>query len=483
MIGSGLLSFGANIASHGVSHSLRSIHPDGGTSRPSQKEFILQDAELPPRTSDSPLPIDAYYTEHAAAGQNIDDLSQLNQTLVASQYLDMRPTSIPATYYTITALKALGPQYLASYADGFEAFFLSRLNESNLHFEETINYSYIAQKGYQGANMVFRVLTPDLIHQMALISLAEMDLLTDHFGSAEIDQWVTEIKNTNNTDGGFGTYVHPDSTIHETYFAVKALYALNGFQPPDLSPTMAGDVVGFLENSQYGYVEMLPFLEGSISEYDTSDPYYGWESFDVDLQAFRICEFLGVESPSLTSGFLGFVADNNLFIQEDSQWVHNWNSKFGSGGDAWGTAIIGECLRILDAQAQFETEIDQSTNAITTHYRQTGISEGENWIYTRMNERTEIYSQCLILEYLNRTGVGSEVLDANERGGIAQFFGSFIGHDGGCSYVPTDRMSTEGLFHQYLFCETESLTQAQKDGLYSDIYDLYWEDVLNGGYY
>ncbi|QEE16326.2 hypothetical protein DSAG12_02156 [Promethearchaeum syntrophicum] len=387
-----------------------------------------------------------------------------------------RPPSIIATYYVVSTLYDIDPSRLALHADKILDYLTSHYNAQTEVFEENINYTYYNEGYPDGRELLLAPYTPEITHEMALVVLKKCDRLAA-FSGGQVSNWISGIWGTQNVDGGFGSLYSPNSTLLETYYSVEALLALNDFDATIFS-VFQKNVIGNFIASRQRSLEILPFGNGAFSEY-SEDVIVGWEFFYASWLALNTIEMIEGDFSGVKDNFINFVLDNGLNNPSTHCFYSQWNDKASPDIITYyGTAILGDCIRILEAEAQFPDIYNCQNTLISANLLdQTRLDREYNYFYWASDvPGDDLFSQFLIVNYLTNIGVWNLVDESK----YIDYYDSFLTEKGGGTYISNIWNSAKGDYLKFKSLKYAGINESQIfDLVMSRQFATYFGDLRN----
>jgi hypothetical protein len=398
--------------------------------------------------------------------------SNLKDHLQEESIRDNRPTSIIATYWATLLLQNLNESEYQLKKLAISTYVLGRFNPSTNHFEDPVDYSFYNQQYGMGASLLKAPYTPMITHCMGLILLAKMDMFDTISDPSLIGIWETELWTMQNIDYGFGNLHSPNSTIIETYFITLALLALHDFASGVFSPLQQMQIGTYLQRVQRTSDWAFGGI-GAFSEYYENE-FAGWENFLASWYATQIVMNVGINIGAYQQEFLNFLVDNSLFNGQKNCFYAEYNQRLQPQyATYYGTAIIGECVRILGLENQFTNLTDaQNTLVNATRFTQNNIAIGENYFYrSSLTSGNDLFNQYLVVEYLKNAGLLEALNDSQGNlAGLASTCEHFFTSSGGASYVPNSEISAAGEFWRSNYiAQGQNYTSNQINDVFSRI--------------
>jgi hypothetical protein len=386
---------------------------------------------------------------------NTAEITGLTQHLTTENITDSRPSSILATYWATLLMDDLSPTTLTQISAGIESFLLGQYNPTTQQFEEPIQYEFYNTNFGEGASLLKAPYTPEIIHSMAIILLAKLNRLESNFDQPIRDTWATQLLALQNTDFGFGTLHSPNSTLVETYYITYAVSALNNFAFGTFSPVQRQNIANFIAGKQRTSDWAFGGI-GSFGEYDSVDyQFAGWENFMASWYALKTMEITGANTSSLKQPFIDFLTGSNLYNTQKNCFYAEYNQRLQTQiATYYGTAIIGDCLKMLDAESAFPSLTDAKITLLnSTRYNQTSSSTGENYFYrTSQVTSNDLLNQYLAVNYLKKSNLLGNLADENNNlQQLTETCQKFFTAESGASYIPNYEFSPSGEHCRYRF--------------------------------
>lgn len=356
---------------------------------------------------------------------------QLGSTIInflnnASSLKDNRKSSILATYLTISTLLYLNYSLAMQYRESVYQYLLTKM-DANGHFCEDIPYGEYQTAPGSLDDLNFAPYTSNLTHQIALWTLAKLDLLA-RFDLAQITTWIAEINQGKHADGGWGTLRYPNASIVETYYAIGALKGLYATKGMEILASTKQDVEKFLCAHQSKV--SIP-LYGIF--YDNSSVLgTGWTKFLTSWHAVQLIRMIGSDPALYNADFTTFMSypvfnpHSRTFADQVNNLSDRWKRNYG------GTAIIGDCLYGLQLESVYNAELTEATNYL--------LNESSDSAMFRFSNRSYEYdlgNQYWILHYLNQSNQLG-LLSAAKRAYLSEAYQRFFTLDGGASFQSND---------------------------------------------
>jgi hypothetical protein len=401
------------------------IHDEKITEKDTTLHF--PDELVPDPQSDVPVSITFTDLPHVGTRDNHAELNLVGETLITKEFMDSKPTSIPATYFaTMTLYNMEDPAFTAMIPD-LVGYLMGHYNSSSNRFTDAINYSYY--EGRDGTNLLHAPYSPEISHYMAIILLARCGELQNLFSAEELLAFDVAIWNTQNADGGFGDLHDPNSTLLETYFSVYALAAMSDFVFGFLFPAEILAIQQFLRDRQINDIFTGPFSE-------LDEDIFGWTMFLASWLALNTVELMDGDPSEYKDDFISFWQDYDLYNSETHCFYGSFNERIQPDiVYYYGTAIVGDCVRILGVESEFP-DLPQADIVLlnSTRYNQNGIPSGPNFFeITSSMPIDDLLIQFLVTHYLANRGKMDLLKDANNNyQGLSEFFQSYF-VDGGAS--------------------------------------------------
>ncbi len=387
-----------------------------------------------------------------------------------------RPPSIIATYFIVSMLDTIDHSLLLTQADKIFNYLIGNYNPETEMFEDNINYTYYNEHYKDGKNLLLAPYTPEISHEMALVILKKCDRLS-FFSGDQIDNWIFNIRNTQNVDGGFGTLYSPNSTLLETYYAVECMLALNDYDIGIFFTSEKIVIRNFIEGRQRTS-DWAPFGIGAFGEY-SRDVFVGWEFFYASWMALNTIEMIGGDFSGVKDGFIDFIIDNGLNNPSTHCFYGQWNDRMSPHVITYyGTAILGDCIRILNAEAQFPDLIDSQSTMISANIiEKTGLDLDYNYFYWASDvPGDDLFSQYLIVNYLSNTGLWN-LIDEQK---FLDYYLSFITENGGGTYISNIWDSAKGDYLKFNSLKYSGINESQVfEMIMSKRFVSYFGDLRN----
>jgi hypothetical protein len=407
-------------------------------------------------------------------------LNDYQNLLFSEELISDRPSDIMATLWAVLSLKILDPASLSLKKQAIVQFILSKYNETSQHFEADVIYP---TTNWIGENIVLNPYQAHIIHQVAIIILAELGVLSTYFTSLIINNWKAEIWEMKQPDKGFGDSFADNSTITETYFAVYALLALNDFSGLTFSAAAKQDVRDYLL-SRINPVDHW-FMPNAIREYHT-DPVFGFVNYHVVWFFAKIVSMLALNPGLFNVQIKNFLIENDHYNQNLHCFYRHYNDKGWPNNIFYGgTAIWGEILRIMNIEGFFpdlSNAIGVLKNGLRWNIK--NIDYGPNYFQSsnRSDEHRiiSVFIQYLSILYLHNKGE----LPALESQNPAQFaafkstMNRYFTIGGGASYYHPDVPYPLDIFTRYSAADAIDAVSAQftEAELYAKIMTTYGND-------
>jgi hypothetical protein len=388
---------------------------------------------------------------------NSDIINSFYSYLEDDSIIYDRPPSIISTYFIVSILFSIDPDLLLPKANKILDYLSKLYNPETERFEDSLNYTYYNQRYDKGKELLLAPYTPEITHEMALVILKKCDKLSS-FSSAQINRWITDIWSNQNIDGGFGTLFSPNSTILETYYSVECLLTLNDYDNSIFSIFQKNVIENFIESRQRTS-DWATIGIGAFGEY-SEDPLVGWEFFYASWLALNSIEMIGGDFSNVKDDFINFILDNGLNNPVTHCFYSIWNDRAAPDIITYyGTAILGDCIRILDAETQFPDIFDcQSTLISANIMEESGIDLDYNYFYWASDvSGDDLFSQFLIVNYLCKVDLWNMV---NEQEFI-DYYLSFITENGGGVYTSNIWGSAKGDFLKYNSLKYSGINESQ----------------------
>ncbi len=386
-----------------------------------------------------------------------------------------RPPSIISTYFIVSILDSIDNGLLLTHADKITEYLIEQYNPETKMFEDNINYTYYHERFGNGKKLLLAPYSPEITHEMALVIFKKCDKLSV-FPTAQITNWISNIWNKRNVDGGFGTLFAPNSTLLETYYSIESLLALNDYDT-EIFSFIQPEIMEFIESRQRTS-DWTPFGIGAFGEY-SEDIFVGWEFFYASWLALNSIDMIGGDFSNVKDDFINFILDNDLNNPDTHCFYGQWND--WTTPDIityYGTAILGDCIRILDAQAQFPDLSDSQATLISANIiDDTGLDLDYNYFYWASNiPGDDLFSQYLIVNYLSKVGLWN-LVDEDE---FISHYLTFLTENGGATYISNIWDSAKG---DYLKFNSLKYSGISDDEVYALImsrrFATYFGDLRN----
>nr|WP_147664624.1 hypothetical protein [Candidatus Prometheoarchaeum syntrophicum]QEE17739.1 hypothetical protein DSAG12_03577 [Candidatus Prometheoarchaeum syntrophicum] len=387
-----------------------------------------------------------------------------------------RPPSIIATYFIVSMLASIDPTLLLPKTDKILDFLVTRFNPATEKFEENVNYTYYNQLYNDGKDLLLAPYTPEITHEMALVVLAKCNKLST-FSSAQITNWITEIWSHQNIDGGFGTLYSPNSTLLETYYAIESLLALNNLNP-DVFPSIQKNAIQSFIASRQRTGDWATVGIGAFGEY-SEDLMLGWEFFYASWLALNSIEMIEGDVSTVKDDFISFLLDSNLNNPSTHCFYGQWNDKASPDIITYyGTAILGDCIRIVEAEPQFPDIYNAQSTLISANLiENTGLDLEYNYFYWASDvPGDDLFSQFLIVKYLTNLEVWNLVDDQE----FLNYYLSFLTEIGGGTYISNIWNSSKGDYLKFNALKYSGINESQVyDIIMSRKFATYFGDLRN----
>ncbi len=401
----------------------------------------------------APLPLMNIY-------DNSQLLSDVGDKIEGTNALFDRPTSIYSTFYAYITLEKLDQVHFEDRKDDLEQFLLSKYNPTSFHFEEPIDYSMYHE---EGSNLFKTPYTFNITHQMAVILLANIDRLESNFDPLQILAWENEIIDGLNPDGGFGSIFTPSSTLMETFYAIWAVKAMKDYKITAFSPLERGKIQSFIESKQRS-----DMFRGVFNEYDSS-AFHGWDNYFTSWQALKIIDMIDGDFAPVRDSFITFLQTFSVFNPVQSCYYGTFNDRLNSETATYfGTAIIADCIRMVEAQDDFpEISSVLTTLLNSTSYNRTLQTSGPNYFsYSSASFVTdELFIQYMIIPIVDNFGLIPVLDDSNHNlEGLQAFIKTYFSSNGGASYITKADQSAHGDFVKFAYLESD-INAIQRENL------------------
>ena len=368
------------------------------------------------------IPVTISFTDlpQLGARDNTAELELVGDTLTSKEFMDSKPTSIPTTYFAAMTLYNMGDPAFTAMIPDLVGYLMSHYNESSQRFEDAINYSYY--EGRDGTELLHAPYTPEISHYMAIILLARCGELQNLFSAEELLVFDVGIWNTLNVDGGFGVLHDPNSTLLETYFSVYALAAMSDFVFGFLFPMEILVIQQYIRDCQSNDLFTGPFNEFN------DGGNFGWTMFLASWLALNTIDLIYGDPSEYKDDFVSFWQSNNLYNADTHSFYGSYNERIMTDHTYYyGTAIVGDCVRILGAEDDFP-DLSQADIVLlnATHYNQMNVGTGPNYFeITSYSTVDDLWIQFLVTHYLANRGKMDLLKDENNNyQGLSEFMQS-----------------------------------------------------------
>ncbi|MHA1887165.1 MAG: prenyltransferase/squalene oxidase repeat-containing protein, partial [Promethearchaeota archaeon] len=387
----------------------------------------------------SSAPISAYPQSDNIIFQSLPNPDLMNNTEFIENFYKYirnesiiydRPPSIIATYFIVSILDSIDSQLLSTYSMKIKEYMHNHYNTETEMFEENINYTYYNEHFNDGKKLLLAPYTPEITHEMALVVLEKCNGLSEYSGT-QISRWNSKIWSNQNFDGGFGSLHAPNSTLLETYYAIEGLLALNDYDNSIFSAFQKNAIGSFIESRQRSSSE--PFGVGAFGEY-SADTFIGWEFFYASWLALNTLDMIGDDFSGVKDDFINFILDNSLNNPTTHCFYAQWNDRATPDIITYyGTAILGDCIRILGEENRFPDLADSQTTLISANpIEKTGADSEYNYFYHKSDVLADdLFSQYLIVNYLSKVGLWNMVDEQK----YISYYESFLTENGAASYI------------------------------------------------